>query len=297
MFKVGQTYKVKLAFSPGSTGFGRAELVCLEAQRIYIRLKLSKPEKVALPPGTRIWFVGTDSENFFNGLWFSEITGEKYIGGQSCYECRLPKFEMQAQKRNKERFEISAPVKLLGDEWRNLRASVEAQNISKLGMGLSVSGKFLDFFPPGKELLVELQGENFSIESRVKIVSSRLNWFYNRTEIGVEYCQKDYAATNTLDRLLSYLAGKKEKSMKSVLSESGSLAKWVKAEKDEFRFVKTQPDDEDTLIDEQSQVDEQCRADEQCHSDELKENNGQDKTENNSVNDSNKAPEKEEEKA
>src|SRR5271170_64704 len=115
MFKEGQVYKIKVELSPDLMGFGRAMVIALDTQRIYVQLKSSKGRKLNVPGGTKIWFVGSSIHNRFNGLWSSEVKGSKLINGIATLECRLPRFEQSIQRRTQARSELNAPAKLVGD--------------------------------------------------------------------------------------------------------------------------------------------------------------------------------------
>src|SRR5262249_3327037 len=99
MIKEGHVYKVKVELSPDTMGFGRAMVISIDNQRIYVQLKSSKGNKLNVPVGTKIWFVSSAAQNRFNGLWSSEVKGSRAVNGIPCLECRLPRFEQSTQRR------------------------------------------------------------------------------------------------------------------------------------------------------------------------------------------------------
>lgn len=237
MFKEGQVYKVKVELSPDLMGFGRATVISADSHRIYVQLKSSKGNKLNVPKGTKIWFVGSSSNNRFNGLWSSEVTGSKLINGVAGIECRTPKFQQHLQRRSQSRMDLTAPLTLLDDEWKNLNAKMTTRNISRLGLGFAVEAECADKFPVGKVISMQIRVGNICLDSKARIVNSRFNWLLNRTEIGAEFADLDVTSLESLDRVLVWL-GNRPQGMKAQLSESGSLARWVKAGKDNLSLIK-----------------------------------------------------------
>ncbi len=252
MFKEGQVYKVKVELSPDLMGFGRATVIGVDANRIYIQLKSGKGNKLNVPAGTKIWFVGSSLNNKFNGLWSSEVKGIRLQGGITSLECRLPRFEKFAQRRNQARTELVVSAELCGDEWKDLAGKVITRNISRLGLGFAVNADCAERFTTGVIASIILQVGSANLQTKIKLVNSRYNWLLNRTEIGAEFIDMDASALESLDKVLVWL-GNRPSCSKAALSESGSLAKWVKAGKDDHSFLNPA---EQTAIDLEQSVDD-----------------------------------------
>lgn len=235
MFKEGQIYKVKVELSPDVMGFGRATVLFADTRRICVQLKSSKGSRLNLPRGTKIWFVGSSSNNRFNGVWSSEVTGTKVLNGHPALECKSPRFEQHLQRRTQSRMELTAPVKISGDEWKDI--SVKTRNISRFGLGLAAAADCAERFAIGTQLAMQVDIGEINLQGKVKVVNSRFNWLMNRTEIGVEFADLDVHGLESLERLLVWL-GNKPQGAKAGLTESGSLSRWVRPSKDTFTFVK-----------------------------------------------------------
>ncbi|MBX9685450.1 MAG: PilZ domain-containing protein [Candidatus Obscuribacterales bacterium] len=238
MFKEGQVYKVKLELSPDLIGFGRATVVAVEPNRIYVQLRSSKGNKLNLPVGAKIWFVTGTAANRFNGLWTSEIKGNRILNGINVFECRTPKFEQTQQKRSQARSEISAPMEILGDEWRNYRLKAMTRNISRLGLGFSLPNQCHQEFSIDSQIMLTIYIGSIPLHAKIRVVNSRFNWLLNRTEVGAEFIDMDLESTKNLERILTWLGNKAIPETRAELTDSGSLARWVKAGKDQTRFVK-----------------------------------------------------------
>lgn len=236
MFKEGQVYKIKVELSPDLMGFGRALVMAVDAQRIYVQIRSSKGNKLSVPRGTKIWFVSSSLNNRFNGLWSSEVKGNRLINGTTSLECRLPRFEQYSQRRSHARFELSAPAEIMSDEFKDIIAKVVVRNISRFGLGFNIAAACADRFAPGTtvSLLVHIGNIHLRVTSRV--VNCRFNWLLNQTEVGAELCDLDTATIEAIERVIVWLGNKPRG--KSQASESGSLARWVKAGKDNLKFVK-----------------------------------------------------------
>jgi hypothetical protein len=237
MFKEGQVYKIKVELSPDLMGFGRAMVVAVDTQRIYVQLRSSKGNKLNVPRGTKIWFVGSSLNNRFNGLWSSEVKGNRMINGSPSLECRLPRFEQASQKRVLTRIELNAPAEMVGDEWKNLIAKVVARNISRFGLGFYVEADCADRFTQGKTVSLLVHIGNIHLPVQGRVVNCGFNWLLNRTEVGAELIQTDGSTVDALEKVLVWL-GNKPRGARAESSESGALARWVKAGKDNFKFVK-----------------------------------------------------------
>ena len=237
MFKEGQVYKIKVELSPDLVGFGRAMVIAVDTQRMYVQLRSSKGTRMNVPRGTKIWFVSSSLNNRFNGLWSSEVKGIKMINGTHSLECRLPRFEQSSQKRSHARFELNAPAELIDEEWKDLIAKVVARNISRFGLGFHIETECSDRFTTGKIVTLLVHVGNIHLQVRGRIVNSRFNWLLNRTDVGAELCDMDAAAVETMERVLVWL-GNKPQGKQTDFAESSSLASWVKPGKDNLKFVK-----------------------------------------------------------
>ena len=236
MFKEGQIYKIKVELSPDLMGFGRAKVLSVEGQQIFIQLKSSGGEKLSVPRGTRIWFVGDSLNNRFNGLWTSEVKGSKIIKGVSALECKFPKFLEHSQRRASARAVLRVPIELVGEEWKDIGQKAITRNISRSGLGFSVVDDMTSRFTPGQSLDTVLQVGEMKIALCAKVIIARYNWLSNLTDVGVELHQLTVESSASLDRVLVWL-GSRPRNDKAALSESGSLSRWMKTKKDDRRFV------------------------------------------------------------
>jgi hypothetical protein len=218
-------------------GFGRASVIALDAKRIYVQLKSSKGSKMNVPNNAKIWFVGTSLNNRFNGLWFSQVKGSKVINGVPTLECSTPRFEQTTQKRSLARTELNAPAELIGDEWKDIKARVIARNLSRLGLGFFVESECDELFSSGATISILVHVGNFNLDLRGRAVNSRYNWLLNRTEVGMVLSDMDPATVESVDRVLLFL-GNRPSGAAPEMTESGSLARWVKASKENRKFVK-----------------------------------------------------------
>lgn len=258
MFKEGQTYKVKLELSPDSSGFGRATIISKDVRSLCITLKNSKGVNLKVKAGTKIWFVSGSSNNRFNGVWCSHVESSKLSGGIQTIICSIPKFEKQEQRRQISRMELNIPATLLGYEWQSLNARFQTSNISKQGIAFSADTDCSSVFKPGKELAWSINVDNSELTLRVKVVSSRFNWLLNRTELGAEFIHMNEESAEQLQHILGSIEAKQE--IKKQLSESGSLARWVKAGKDNLGLVKAKQQDSEL-----DDMDEDCSDEEDEH--------------------------------
>ena len=164
------------------------------------------------------------------------------MNGVPTFECRLPRFEQASQQRVQARSELNAPSDLVGDEWKDLTASVITKNISRFGFGFYIEVDCTERFTEGKVVSLTVHIGNINLDARGRIVNCRYNWLQHRTEVGVEFSDMDEDDADTLEKLLVWL-GNRPRGSKAELSESGSLARWVKAGKDNLSLVKQVEDD------------------------------------------------------
>jgi hypothetical protein len=236
MFKQGQTYKVKLELSPDRSGFGRATIISKDNRSLCVALKNSSGANIKVGPGTKIWFVSGATDNRFNGVWYSEVESSKLVAGERAIICSMPKFQKQEQKRSTLRLELNVPASLLGYEWRSLNAKFYTKNISRIGIAFLTETDCAAAFKPGTQIRWMIKVDNIELPLTVKVVNSRFNWLLNRTELGAEFTELDPETTESLERVLESI--QKTREAKKQLSESGSLARWVKAGKDNLGLVK-----------------------------------------------------------
>lgn len=235
MFKPGQIYKAKIELSPTQSGFGRATIIAVDAHNIYFQLKCSKGIQVTR--GSKISFVGSSANNRFNGIWSSDIRGAKQIEGKSCLQAPTPKFEQSHQKRVHVRTDISVPVKIEGDEWKDFDKDLVTRNVSRFGLGFATPGECVEKFPLDQVVLVSYTVGPVHIRNRFRIVNSRFNWLLNRTEVGAEIVDVDTSTLENIESMLAYMGSQLQNS-KAQMSDTGSLRKWVKAGRDNLSFVK-----------------------------------------------------------
>ncbi len=238
MFKPGQIYKAKIELSPTQNGFGRATIVAVDAHSIYFQLKCSKGTKVAR--GAKISFVGSSANNRFNGLWSSEIRGAKIIEGRTCLQSPTPKFEQSNQRRVHVRTDISVPLKVEGDDWKDFDKELVTRNVSRFGLGFAAQGECVERFVLDQMILISYDIGPVHIRNRFRIVNSRFNWLLNRTEIGAEIVDVDTSTLENIENMLTYL-GSQLQGTKGQMSDTGSLRTWVKAGRDNLSFVKGPP--------------------------------------------------------
>ena len=238
MFKQGQVYKAKVELSQDLMGFGRATVIAIDSRSIFLQIKSSKGEKLKIQTGAKIWLVGSSQNNRFNGLWCSEVKGQKIINGVTALECRLPRFEQTSQKRAQSRTQVNAVLEIEGDEWKDLAGKLFTRNISRLGLGFSALGVDLtQRFTAGKEITLTFKVGDTVVSNKHRVINSRFNWLLHRTDIGAEIIDMNAEAVENLERVIVLLIDKAK--TRAQLSDSGSLARWVKAGKDNLSFVKT----------------------------------------------------------
>lgn len=235
MFKEGQVYKAKVEVSPEVMGFGRATIVAVESRSVFVQLKSSKGMKVSR--GAKIWFVASSQNNRFNGLWLSEIKASKEIDGMTCLECSTPKFEQSTQKRVHARSDLTAPLEIEGDDWKDLAGKIMTRNVSRFGLGFAVQGECTDRFVLDSIVLVTYEVGAIKVRNNFRIVNARFNWLLNRTEVGAEITNMDAPSLENIERVLASL-GNQSKGTQRQISESGSLSRWVRAGKENTSFVK-----------------------------------------------------------
>ncbi len=236
MFKKGQDYKLKIELSLDQMGFGRATVVSLDKHSIYLQIK-SKGSKLQIPPGTKFWLVGSSLNNRFNGLWATEVRATKIIDGISCYECRIPRFEQNTQRRDEDRKQMTTSLELSGEEWQDLKSRIFTKNISRTGLGFRLGGDFKNRFPVDKKIYLTIKVKNLILEARLSVNCSSYNWFNNRTEIGGEFMDLDTKQIKDLEAILDFL-DRRPKGSKALLSDTGSLSAWVKADKQSLSLLK-----------------------------------------------------------
>lgn len=233
MFKEGQVYKVKVELTPGSLGFGRAKVLTVDSRGLLIELKSSTGKPMDIDAGAKIWFVGSSLNSKFNGLWSSEVKSSRMSHNALLLECKTPRFEQSDQRRNQARIDLTANIELRGTEWLGLRAPVVTRNISRHGIAFSVQAECAELFCIGRVVNMRIPVGNSDVDLRGRVVESRFNWLLNRTDVGAELIDLDAATTDSIERILVWL-GNRPKGTKSLLSESGSLARWMKAGKNDL---------------------------------------------------------------
>lgn len=269
MFKEGKTYKVKLELSPGSSGYGRATVISRDQRTLCISLKNSKGASLKVPNGCKIWFVSGASDNRFNGVWCSQVEASRNIGGVQTIICSIPKFEKQEQRRHTVRLEWSAPASLLGYEWQSLKAKFHARNISRLGIGFSTATDCASIFLAGSLLKWLIKLDDSDLQVTVRVVNSRFNWLLNRTELGAEFVDLSDEAFAQLEVILRKIESQTES--RKQLAESGSLARWVKADKENLGFVKLRQEGASSDFDDETVEDEYDDEFDELEEDEEKE--------------------------
>lgn len=254
MFQKGQVYKAKVEVSEDLVGFGRATVVAVDARGISLQIKSSKGEQLKIQAGAKIWLVASTLNTKFSGLWYTEVRGLKLDKGVPTMECRLPRFEQSSQKRHQSRTQVNAALEIEGDEWKDLAGKLVTRNISRLGLGFSVPASDLrERFKADDVITLSFKVGDIVVKNKHRIVNTRFNWLLNRTDVGAEIIDMDAETLENLERVLLLLSTKSKENMKAALSESGSLARWVKASKDKLDLVKTgeieRPGDQSKLRD------------------------------------------------
>ena len=243
MFRPGKVLKVKVELSPDMVGFGRATILEADRSRIYLQLKTSKGKKRVLPKGTKVWFVSDTPSNPFNGLWSTTIVSSKIIQGKTAMECHRPKFEALIQRRKQRRVAVSCPVRLEGEQWKEI-VEVVSRNLSRSGLGIEIAEDCAAEFQSNHNLDVVMQSPVGDISFTARVVQSRYNWLANRTDVGLEFVKISDESVETLDRLLVQLGGRprhapegKDKP-RGGKEGPGPLSGWLKSTKDNISFIK-----------------------------------------------------------
>lgn len=268
MFRQGKVLKVKVELSPEVVGFGRATIVEVDGNRIFLQLKTAKGEKRTLPKGTRVWFVSDSVDNPFNGLWSTTIVSHKMIGGKTALECARPKFEAVVQRRKQKRLTVSCPVRVHGEQFDKLRCNT--RNLSRSGSGIEVFDDCEELFSVGHNITVTIDSQTGPIDCTARIIQSRYNWLANKTDIGLEFVEISQETQAALERLMQssleqpqHAPSGKEKGGQA----NGQLSSWLKSTKDNVSFIKTAETPATSLLSEEDLDELEAEDDDDCDDD------------------------------
>lgn len=241
MFKVGDSFKVKIEFPNGNVGFGRANIRAKEGARFFVVVRNAREGKEHPPVGSVIYLVGNYQENVFNGLWSAKVVGEKIIDGSTALEISNPKFTPIQQRRKATRKSFVCPVNLEREEKGTIKTS--SRNISFSGIALESEDKALQKLLVGECVNITFKTKFGQIEAKCRTVRTDYNWLANRADAGFEFVELEPKQKDLLENLLNSLGADEEEIVDKGNMSSG-LAGWMKGGKTDTKFVKktTEPE-------------------------------------------------------
>ncbi len=237
MFKVGDSFKVKVEFPNGNVGFGRANILAKEGARFFVVVRNAREGKEHPPVGSVIYLVGNYQENVFNGLWSAKVVGEKIIDGSTASEISNPKFTPIQQRRKATRKSFVCPVSLEREEKEQGAIKTSSRNISFSGIALESEDKALQKLLVGECVNISFKTKFGQIEAKCRTVRTDYNWLANRADAGFEFVELEPKQKDLLENLLNSLGADEEETADKGNMSSG-LAGWMKGGKTDTKFVK-----------------------------------------------------------
>lgn len=235
MFKVGDSYKVKIELPNGNVGYGRANILAKEGARFFVVVRNAKEAKQHPPVGSRIYLVGNYQENVFNGLWSAKVVGEKIIEGSTAVEISNPKFTPIQQRRRATRKAFDCPVLIVKEDKEELKAN--SRNISFSGIALESEDKALDKLLVGECVDISFKTKYGAVQAKCRTVRTEYNWLANRTDAGFEFVELEPNQKDLLEKLLNSLGAEADEEIDKGNMTPG-LAGWMKGGKTDTTFVK-----------------------------------------------------------
>jgi len=236
MFKVGDSYKVKVEFPNGNVGFGRANILAKEGARFFVVVRNAREAKEHPPVGSLIYLVGNYQENLFNGLWSAKVVGEKIIEGSTALEISNPKFTPIQQRRKAVRKTFACPVTVVREETNEQPINASSRNISFGGIALESEDKALEKLLLGECVDVSFKTKFGSVDVKCRTVRTDYNWLANRSDAGLEFVELDPQQKDLLEKLLNSLGADSEETDRGNMQ--AGLAGWMKGSKIDTKFVK-----------------------------------------------------------
>ncbi|MBX9771230.1 MAG: PilZ domain-containing protein [Candidatus Obscuribacterales bacterium] len=237
MFKVGDSYKVKVEFPNGNVGFGRANILAKEGARFFVIVRNAREAKEHPPVGSRIYLVGNYQENVFNGLWSAKVVGQRIIDGATAVEISNPKFTPIQQRRRATRKAFVCPVMVVREEKGEEPIKANSRNISFSGIALESEDKALDKLLAGECVDISFKTKFGLVEAKCRTVRTEYNWLANRTDAGLEFVELEPKQKDLLEELLNSLGADEDETVDKGNMSAG-LAGWMKGSKSDTKFVK-----------------------------------------------------------
>jgi len=237
VFQSGKAYKVKVEVAPGQVGFGRVVVLEKRGGKLFVQFRSRSDVSQTLPSGTRMWLVSDAPDNPFNGVWATKVVGSKIIAGQTAMELAPPKFQTVAQRRDAERLPLKCPVRVLAAPGRVVGYEVQTLNISRSGVGLTMSEANPPEFVVGEPVDLVIESPVADIPVTGRVVRSEFNWLHRRNTVGVEFVEMDDETRLNLDRLLGSISSSLPAEDEEVVTLSG-LGAWLKSARPDNKFLK-----------------------------------------------------------